>query len=303
MRSLTRVLNVASMALIAVPVASTALHLLIWRAPDASGSQDLPGLMGDAREDRTRRDIYYMVFDRYASNRTLREVYGFDNAIFLNALRERGFHIVSNGNANYLKTGHSLASSLNMTHLLKLHDEIGLGSSDWRPVYQMVRHFAFWRFLEIRGYRYFHLGSWWDPTRSNPHADENFIFDFVKLPGVTINLSHYQSLLLRRTIIEPFRNKSQHELRECRRVRATFDELPSIIGKPGPQFVFVHMLLPHPPYLFDQKGRCMTASERESRTETQNYVGQLRFADREILRVLDDVLAHSETEPIVIPIG
>ena len=59
----------------------------------------------------------YLIFDRYADNRTLQADFGFDNQAFLATLRRSGFFVADRSRANYTKTTHSLASSLNLTHL------------------------------------------------------------------------------------------------------------------------------------------------------------------------------------------
>ncbi len=57
-----------------------------------------------------RPDVYYFIFDRFASAETLREHFGYDLTPFLDALRERGFYVAEDSWANYLKTPLSLMS-------------------------------------------------------------------------------------------------------------------------------------------------------------------------------------------------
>ena len=73
------------------------------------------------------RDVYYIIFDRYADEITLRDRFGYDNTPFLTSLGDRGFDVVTDAVANYPKTAHSLASSLNMSFLDELVDEQGRG--------------------------------------------------------------------------------------------------------------------------------------------------------------------------------
>ena len=75
--------------------------------------------------DSMKPDIYYFIFDRYGSAQTLKEVYGYDNSEFLNSLEQKGFYVANDSFANYLKTPHSLASSLNMKYLNYLTEELG----------------------------------------------------------------------------------------------------------------------------------------------------------------------------------
>src|SRR3989338_4931855 len=65
-------------------------------------------------------DIYYIMLDGYASSWSLREVYKYDNTPFLNALRDRGFFVVSKSRSNYPNTTFSLPSMLNMDYVENL---------------------------------------------------------------------------------------------------------------------------------------------------------------------------------------
>lgn len=78
-------------------------------------------------------DIYYIIFDRYASAWTLKEIYNFNNSEFITYLSNKGFYIASESKSNYLRTGHSLASSLNMEFINYLSKNMGEDSDDWNP--------------------------------------------------------------------------------------------------------------------------------------------------------------------------
>ena len=62
-------------------------------------------------------DIYYIIPDSYPRADVLLETFDYDNTPFLNALEERGFHIVDESYSNYPKTQMSLASSMNLDYL------------------------------------------------------------------------------------------------------------------------------------------------------------------------------------------
>ena len=62
--------------------------------------------------------IVYIVPDRYASNTNLQRYYNFDNSLFTQALRSRGFTVKDDAFANYTKTFQSLGSLLNMNYII-----------------------------------------------------------------------------------------------------------------------------------------------------------------------------------------
>ncbi len=294
---LTTALTVAGGVLVlinAVPLAELGLRSVGERVAD-----EAPAGSGQA-EGEHRRDVWYLVFDRYAGAAALRESFGYDNGPFLDALRERGFRVAENATANYLKTAHSLASSLSMEEL----DASSLAAEartldDWTPLYRRLQtSYAAERFLHERGYDYLHLGLRRGATYANDAADMTFLlgetteFDAV-LADTTILLALQRvlpgSLATGTDAVYPAQTLFQLE------------QLERIADEPGPNFVFAHLLLPHPPYAFNADGSRVTPEQRASRTEDEQYLEQLRFANARILRLVD--LLHrrpADERPIVV---
>ena len=242
------------------------------------------------------RDIYYLVFDQYASADILRDIYGFDNSAFLDRLAGRGFYVVSNGAANYLRTAHSLASTLNLQYLDNLSETMGEESDDWLPLYRMLEDHTVWRFLKQRGYRFIHMGSWWDATENNRFADENY--NWMAIPDL-IHASIEISIIGGLGAVlgsDPLDFRTH----QCQRVRYKFEKLAEVARSKESTFAFAHILTPHSPFVFDREGRCLSRDEAHARGRTQNYVEQVMFVNRMILKLVDDILAVSDTEPIIV---
>lgn len=65
--------------------------------------------------------------------------------------------------------------------------------------------------------------------------------------------------------------------------------------------MFAHLLLPHPPYAFNADGTRVTAEQRESRTQDEQYLEQLRYTNARILGLLDRLHAGpAESWPIIV---
>ncbi len=47
------------------------------------------------------------------------------------------------------------------------------------------------------------------------------------------------------------------------------DEFAAVQSIPGPKFVFGHVLLPHPPYIYDRTGRYLTEAESAKMSEVR----------------------------------
>jgi hypothetical protein len=291
---ITRGLNVVALVLVAVNVAMVGVAGGLRFRPETT---EIPGGAIALRPGEDPPDIFYLVMDRYAGTPTLERQFGFDNAAFLGGLRDRGFVVPEHTVANYPKTAHSLAASLNMTYLEFLTEEGGSGSSDWGPVYGTLREHRVGRALQDAGYTYVHIGSKWEPTRRNPFADAN---------ETTNDLSEFSRVLYRSTVVEPLARRLglggtalDPRERERRRTLNQFDSVAAAAERPGPTFVFAHILLPHPPYLFDRDGRPLTLEEERSRSLRENYLGQLEFANRKLTELFDRLLAGPD-DPVIV---
>src|SRR6202000_1611417 len=62
-------------------------------------------------------DIYFLLFDEYASSRALWQSLGYDKRGVDSFLLQRGFHIQYDSRSNYHYTPFSMASILNMSYL------------------------------------------------------------------------------------------------------------------------------------------------------------------------------------------
>jgi hypothetical protein len=251
---------------------------------------------GPRAEAEPRRDIYYLIFDRYADAETLRDVYHFDNTPFLDALRTQGFYVAADSASNYQRTAHSLASSLNLDYLDGLTKAVGTQSRSWLPIYSMLRDHAVGRFLKAHGYTFVQLGSWWNPTRDNPLADVNV--NWYALPELQ------RAFLLQTAAGQIGRylglSAIDDRAHQCERIRRQFDELPRLARDPKPTFVFAHLLVPHPPYVFGPDGACLGLDTVTGRSRVENYVNQVRYANSRILELVQAISRNSTTEPIII---
>lgn len=241
-------------------------------------------------------DIYYFIFDRYARQDQLKSIYGYDNAEFLAALRQRGFFVADDAFSNYQRTTHSVISSLNFDYLDGLDTPATQGKSDWLPLYQMFQDFRIGQFLKNIGYEVHFSGTWWEPTRRIAIADVTH--NFYEMPEIA-RFIYENSLIVDVAELIGFRNATPLYW-QCQRSRLMFEEVRSAPDSEKPKFHFAHFLIPHPPFVTHESGRCMEKAEALARTRAQNYTGQLRYANEQILATVDALLAAPGPKPVII---
>jgi hypothetical protein len=80
-----------------------------------------------------------------------------------------------------------------------------------------------------------------------------------------------------------------------------FEVFDQLAGAYGPNFVFSHVLLPHPPYAFNADGSRVTDAQRASRTLDEQYLEQLKFANRKVLELVDRLhQGPTEDWPVIV---
>jgi hypothetical protein len=69
----------------------------------------------------------------------------------------------------------------------------------------------------------------------------------------------------------------------------------------GPKFVFAHIILPHPPFVFDEQGNAVNYPEPLSAEEyAKAYRAQVIYLNQRLLPLLQTILAESNPPPIII---
>ena len=263
----------------------------------AAGADCPPPLQGEGRATGGKpRDIYYLVFDRYAGNETLRKDYGFDNKEFLSYLERRGFYVADDSRANYPRTSHSLASSLNASYLTCLSERISPDENNWSAIYDAITDHEVGRFLQRSGYRYVHIGSWWEVTAESLIADRN-----LKYRGKLGFSELLYSTTLARPVGEVLGMSDSKRESDYKRTLFQLRALRAMRNERSPKFVFAHLLLPHDPYVFDSAGRFQSYIDEQKRGLVGAYLEQLAFTNSAIRELIDALLAGpEESHPILV---
>jgi hypothetical protein len=91
------------------------------------------------------------------------------------------------------------------------------------------------------------------------------------------------------------------------RFNNVFDSMDEVANMQGPQFSYIHLISPHPPFVFDAEGNPnyppdFWNEQREYPYDDyqRGYVGQLTFLNKKMLDAVDTILAESETPPIIV---
>jgi Sulfatase len=238
-------------------------------------------------------DIYYIILDGHASARTLKELYDYDLATFEKDLTDRGFYVASRSGSNYAETWLSLASSLNMSYLSTLAESVDKSMLD-----QLVQENRVVRFLKSRGYRIVNVSSNVGRNQRNKYADWN-----VRCGNFMAD--EFQSTLIQTTVLDPLREYLNIAYFYRNKILCTLSTLGEVQHRiDGPRFVFAHILLPHPPYVFGPNAEPvhggLTFNWQELWGDKDRYVDQVIFIDKMIKDSVKKILSEADAEPVIV---
>ena len=254
-------------------------------------------------------DIYYIVLDGYARADTLKGIYKMDNTPFLSYLRTNGFQIADRATSNYCQTMLSLSSSLNMDYVDSLlNHKLRPDSQDRYPLSLLIRNNRAFDIARKMGYTTVAFGN--DYELSNAKGADIFIKSKK-------SMSSFNSLLLSLTPVEvltkPDSSISGYENHRAG-VLSILKRLPSIVQGKKPTFVFAHILVPHPPFVFGRDGKPCYASRRYGLNDGSHfraiggttaeyrigYRDQVMFVNGRIEQVITQILAKAKRPTVII---
>jgi hypothetical protein len=252
-------------------------------------------------------DVYFFLLDSYGRGDLLKEAYGFDNSEFLSGLEERGFFVGDCSQSNYVRTEISLGSSLNMQYLQQLSDKFTPESTARRLLWDSLKHNAVRYNFENMGYETVTVdtGFEWLNIKDSDH--------FLSPPPISSGMTEFEGLFLRTTLgryaqdwgwVDPdyllgvgFRDRFNN----------AFNSIDDIARMPQPTFTYIHLISPHPPFVFDPNGNPTYPPDfwNDQRAYPadlyqKGYVNQLQFLNKKILQAVDTILAESDVPPIII---
>lgn len=298
LRAITALLNTASALLVALAFTTIGWHAITEPALYVGGQRVVASAPA-APSGAPLRDIYYLIVEDHGAPRTLSQYLDVpDDDGFYDWLADQGFDVLRDTRSNYGRTPLSMASSMNMTYLDELAATMGPDEASHRPLDQMVRESKATAFLKARGYSYVLLGSQYYLTARSPVADVNPTF---------AQTSDFLGVLTESTILPSIANVLgfEDELSDRRR---NYDAavwglrtFPQLAELPGPKFVFMHLFLPHAPWVVDADGRYVTEEADEGRSFPERYRPQWSFVHREMKSLIQGLLDEpEETRPIII---
>ena len=234
-------------------------------------------------------NVYHIIMDEYTDNEILMKKFNHDNEEFLKFLDKNGFYIPDKSFSTFESTIDELNLILNMDYPGKR----GWVSDNYAPLYDNKVMSIF----SAQNYSIIETNSMmrW----------KNFSDVDTKLCYDANIYSEFLEQILRKSIIKYFLEQ-HHDNTRRDVIRCTFNELNEIASQSsGPTYVFSHIYVPHPPFIFGPNGENVTPDHRDISglqdwENPQGYVNQVIYATNQVSIVIKNIVKNDPNAVIII---
>lgn len=267
-----------------------------------------------AQEQATRQyntnlpNIYFIVPDRFTSHEALLEC-GYDNTEFINQLKESSFYVRDNAlSKDPLKIGITTKGISHTTRTLRFlssvfsdGEEIPLGI-EYNKASQKVKYSTSIQEYIKLGYDYHNIGSWYPETKTSGLTTNNYVYDATSI-SETIYSNIFAVTIIDRSVwkylyVTPLISHGMHIKAESNRQLYQFDSMKSLANKgSNSQFGFMHLISPHPPFVWAADGKLQTNTELGT---IELYVEQTKYIEVLLIDTIEYIQQNDKDAIIIV---
>lgn len=255
-------------------------------------------------DEHLKPDIFYIVFDEYASSESLKKYLNFDNKSLDSDLLHNGFYTASHSKSNYNVTQLSVGATFNMNYFNKPLEGKAHNADILIRGCKEVKLSEVPKMLERVGYKIKNFG----------------LFDLYPQPVLTSNFfaSYSEKIIYLQTLWGRIRrdiwwnvavrlNKNaekesikKHVERNIINFKATTEELK--IQNDTPKFVYTHIMMPHSPFFFNKDGSSLKNPLYNSVIQERDslYLNQLIYTNSWIKELIENINSDHKRPRVMI---
>jgi len=254
----------------------------------------------------TLPDIYYIMPEDYGRADVLQQQDQIDDRAFMQFLKDNGFYVAECSQSNYVSSELSIGSSLNMDYLQNLDSRFEAANVDQSLIWNALRNNTISADLKKAGYTTVAFATgyeWSELTNADIYISPTLLWS---------EMTAFETLLLRTTPLRYLENLGVLNLdtldgeRYRQRTLTDFDSFASLVRMPGPKFVYMQIIAPHPPFVFAVNGANTDAAkfinaEKSYTTDTytQGFRNEVPYINQRLEASIKTLIQKS-TRPVVI---
>lgn len=263
------------------------------------------------KEDKNsdRPDIYYFIFDSYTNSETLKKYWGFNNDL-VPFLDSSGFFVADSSFSNYISTPFSLTSIFNLQYLNCDKSFLVSNSYNFLLGTKFFKTNTVFDFLEKLNYS---ISTY--SQLSNPESLYGYGLG-VERPVNWIRKLTLERLYLNPWLLNKMSGVFQHEksmpkdhlitLKKYREYNQEALKFTSNVCKKQvptnapPRFFYIHFMLPHDPYQFDENGNIIDSLKNIGGIDPDGYLKQIKYSNKIIREITNCLLRDKNRKKIII---
>lgn len=245
-------------------------------------------------------DIYFIIFDEYVGFEGARQYWHYDEIDkFVEFLKSREFFIAENSHVVYAETLNSIATRLNYQDYPPDEDK--------QIYYEAITNNKVMAFLKSLGY----TTVLFDGLNYAYSYEQPIVADYSFEPPSSSSANgflnnEFELLVVNNTMIRPFikfinKNNQVDPLVERNKNMIFYsrDEVSKSPQVSSPKFVYVHLMIPHSPFIFDARGN---TNDPQYYKNWDYYLGNYIFATDIAKQMVTSILASADPAhpPIII---
>ena len=244
----------------------------------------IPGALAEEQPN-----VYHIILDEYTDNEILMKKFGHDNQEFLKFLSQNEFYMPTKSFSTFESTLDELNVILNMDY----PKERGWVSDNYQPIIdnQVMAIFSDQNYSVIETNSMMRWKNFSD-------VDARLCYD--------ANIySEFLDQVLRKSIIKYFLEQ-HHDNTRRDVIRCTFSELNELaLESTGSKYVFSHIYVPHPPFIFGPNGENVIPDHNEisglqSWENPDGYIKQFIYATDQVRIVINNIVQNDPTAIIIL---
>ncbi|HEY4148499.1 MAG TPA: sulfatase-like hydrolase/transferase [Chitinophagaceae bacterium] len=257
---------------------------------------------------KDKPDIYFLVFDEYASSVSLQKNYGYHNDIDA-WLTQKGFRVQPESFSNYNYTAASLASILNMSFIEGMRDSSLLTARDINYCLQLIKKNEVMRILSAQDYDIINCSPF-ELQYGRGQVSETLLPVKTRLISSNTLWSRIERDLLWTFYWGPLRidwlaDPSYYDVEKNNLRLLQLIKEQSYKKESRPVFVYGHVYMPHDPFFMDKNGNLKSRKtiRAKSNHDAASYLEYLAYTNTEIKKLVDTIQANTAGKAVIMVMG
>jgi hypothetical protein len=286
-------------------------------------------------------DIYVFVLDAYMRSDALKQDLGYDNSEFIDQLNKMGFYVPECSQPNYTFTYASISSLYNMRYIPGAYENDIWSEFNDSGFWSIIKNNEVYAQLKEVGYKTVSFEEEYPMLQfnnsdvligaSHPTVNSAYLYPFEVMYQKTTALIIINAIDPENKIgklLQNIFNKNNQDRSEdlsalsgenkdfvvshIKNTRFILDHIADVPAISGPKLAYIHLFIPHYPYVFGPNGEIFSdpgyySGDRggaiNAEYEKKGYVNQIQYINKQLIPILQNVIDQSKNPPIIVIIG